>query len=81
MAALIVSNGVISSLEPTVPLYLQQQFGYGAVDRGLLWLPAPLAYALGTPVAGMAADHWESCHWKLLLMRQGSPEPLLRPCK
>jgi len=29
MAALIVSNGVISSLEPTVPLYLQQQFGYG----------------------------------------------------
>jgi DHA2 family multidrug resistance protein-like MFS transporter len=41
-----------------LPFHLQQQFGYSAVETGLLITPWPLAIAVAAPVAGRLADRY-----------------------
>jgi DHA2 family multidrug resistance protein-like MFS transporter len=41
-----------------LPFHLQQQFGYSAVETGLLITPWPLAIAFAAPVAGRLADRY-----------------------
>lgn len=42
----------------SLPFHLQQQFGYSAVEVGLLITPWPLAIAVAAPVAGRLADRY-----------------------
>ncbi|HEY3779398.1 MAG TPA: MFS transporter [Rhizomicrobium sp.] len=41
-----------------LPFHLQQQFGYSAVETGLLITPWPLAIAFAAPIAGRLADRY-----------------------
>jgi DHA2 family multidrug resistance protein-like MFS transporter len=42
----------------SLPFHLQQQFGYSAVETGLLITPWPLAIAVAAPIAGRLADRY-----------------------
>ncbi|HEY3638829.1 MAG TPA: MFS transporter [Rhizomicrobium sp.] len=42
----------------SLPFHLQQQFGYSAVETGLLITPWPLAIAFAAPIAGRLADKY-----------------------
>jgi MFS transporter, DHA2 family, multidrug resistance protein len=42
----------------SLPFHLQEQFGYSAVEIGLLITPWPLAIAVAAPVAGRLADRY-----------------------
>jgi DHA2 family multidrug resistance protein-like MFS transporter len=41
-----------------LPFHLQQEFGYTAVQTGLLITPWPLAIAVAAPIAGRLADRY-----------------------
>ncbi|HEY2444254.1 MAG TPA: MFS transporter [Rhizomicrobium sp.] len=41
-----------------LPFHLQQEFGYSAVQTGLLITPWPLAVAVAAPIAGRLADRY-----------------------
>ncbi|HEY6578448.1 MAG TPA: MFS transporter [Rhizomicrobium sp.] len=41
-----------------LPFHLQQEFGYSAVETGLLITPWPLAIAIAAPVAGRLSDRY-----------------------
>ena len=42
----------------SLPFHLQQDFGYSAVQTGLLITPWPLAIAIAAPIAGRLADRY-----------------------
>lgn len=42
----------------SLPFHLQQEFGYSAVQTGLLITPWPLAIACAAPIAGRLADRY-----------------------
>jgi MFS family permease len=50
--------GVITLLEPTLPLHLERQLSASPGTIGLLFGVITLAYALTSPVAGALADRW-----------------------
>lgn len=50
--------GVITLLEPTLPLHLERQLGASPGMIGLLFGAITLAYALTSPLAGALADRW-----------------------
>jgi len=41
-----------------IPFYLQQRFGYSAVEMGLLITPWPLAVAIAAPIAGRLVERY-----------------------
>ncbi len=56
--AVIMGAGVMTLLEPTLPLHLERQLGASPGMIGLLFGAITLAYALTSPVAGALADRW-----------------------
>jgi EmrB/QacA subfamily drug resistance transporter len=56
VAAMFFVGGALFSLLFLLPLYFQQQRGYGVFDAGLLLVPQGVGAWIGMPVAGRLAD-------------------------
>ncbi len=70
-SVVLVTASVLSLLEPTLPLYLHQQFDASSGMIGLLFGIIALASGLMTPLAGILADRygrWPIIHSGLLAL-------------
>lgn len=56
VAAMFLVGGALFSLLFLLPLYFQQQRGYGVFDAGLLLVPQGVGAWIGMPLAGRLAD-------------------------
>jgi MFS family permease len=52
----VIGAAILTMLEPLLPLHLGEAMGLAPHEIGLLFVPALVAYALATPLAGWLAD-------------------------
>jgi predicted MFS family arabinose efflux permease len=52
----VIGAGILTMLEPLLPLHLAERLKLEPHEIGLLFVPALLAYAFATPLAGWLAD-------------------------
>jgi MFS family permease len=58
VAAVVFGATLLSGLEPTLPLYLQERFGASPAWTGGIFGLAALVYGVSAPLAGWASDRW-----------------------
>eukprot|EP01013_Petalomonas_cantuscygni_P027696 TRINITY_DN5083_c0_g1_i2.p1 TRINITY_DN5083_c0_g1~~TRINITY_DN5083_c0_g1_i2.p1 ORF type:complete len:490 (-),score=100.59 TRINITY_DN5083_c0_g1_i2:548-2017(-) len=58
-AAMLLGEMVVGVVEPTIPLFLRDQFDYAPQWQGLVFASCTLGYLLAVPVAGAAADKFQ----------------------
>src|SRR5262245_10094877 len=54
--AVVLGSALLSGLEPTLPVHLEERLGATPAQTGLLFGLAALVYGLSAPLAGWAAD-------------------------
>ncbi|SEO43274.1 MFS transporter [Aquisalimonas asiatica] len=67
---------IMGLLEPTLPLFLERQFGSGAGTIGVLFGLIAVAFGLGSPLAGYGGDRWGAV---ATIRRGAAPLVLLLP--
>ena len=61
----MLGAGLLTSLEPTLPLHMSEQFGATPEQSGLLFGLAALVYGIVSPLAGWLAERWNG-RWVML---------------
>src|SRR5205085_1893256 len=63
-SAVVLGSALLSSLELTLPVHLEEMLGATPEQTGLLLGMAALLYGLSAPLAGWASDRWGG--WRVL---------------
>jgi MFS family permease len=56
--AIVLGAALLSALEPTLPVHLEERLGARPEQTGVMFGLAALVYGVSAPLAGWAADRW-----------------------
>lgn len=57
-AIILIANGVLSLIEPILPIFLEKSFNASSTSIGLLFGVATLAHGISAPISGNLADRY-----------------------